>query len=110
MFRLKDHRYLIMQYLFTVDPEADPTQLAPNDDMDPPHRIIVGGDSNQWLNITRVIVIQGAEDPDSKIFMCQVCEDRDTPSEVCHTSNFTLRVIGVPPTIVQNSSEQNESD
>ena len=83
----------------TPGPMAAPQEIAPNDDAVPTPRIVVGGPFNRWLNITMVVVIQGAEDPDSKIFMCEVCVARGTPFEECHISNYTNRVIGAPPNI-----------
>ena len=68
-------------------------------------RITVGGLHNQWLNISHIRLIGGAEDPDSKIFMCEVCVDRDTPFQVCHTANYTNRVIGAPPVIKETRSK-----
>ena len=63
-------------------------------------RITVGGNSNQWLNISQIKLIGGAEDPpDSKIFQCKVCTASGTPLEQCHTANYTNRVIGGPPVI-----------
>ena len=62
-------------------------------------RITVGGPSNRWLNISQIELVGGADNPDSKIFMCEVCIDRGTPSEVCNTANYTNRVIGGPPVI-----------
>ena len=59
-------------------------------------RIVVGGESNEWLNITRTLVSAGAEVPDNGIYMCEVCTDR---SQECHTSNVTLQVIGEQPFI-----------
>ena len=82
-----------------------PQELSRNEDVIPPERIIVGGDFNRWLNITRVEVVGGAEDPDSKIFMCEVCVARDTPFEVCHISNYTNRVIGAPPRLNETNSK-----
>lgn len=68
-------------------------------------RISVGGQFNRWLNISNVIIIQGAEDPDSKIFICEVCQARDTPFEQCNSTNFTLNLIGTPPVIKENLSK-----
>ena len=68
-------------------------------------RIIVGGQHRRWLNITRVVISEGVQDPDSKIFMCEVCTDRDTPQEMCNTSSYTNRVIGAPPKIIEKSSK-----
>ena len=68
-----------------------PVLLSPENNS----RFGVYGESNELLNISRVVVIEGAEDPDSKIIMCEVC----TPSEECYTSNYISRIIGVPPVI-----------
>ena len=77
-------------------------ELTPNDDEIPQPRIVVGGKSNQWLNITRTVIIRGANDPDSKIFMCEVCVDRGNITEDCSASNYTSLTIGAPP-IVNNA-------
>ena len=81
----------------TDDPAMLPEVIAPNTGVEPPERITVGGQFNRWLNISSVITVQGAEDPDSKIFICEVCQARGTPSEQCNTANFTLSLIGAPP-------------
>ena len=65
----------------------------------------MGGLQNQWLNISEIKVVRGAEDPDSKIFQCEVCVDRDTPFQVCHTANYTNIVIGAPPVIKETRSK-----
>ena len=65
----------------------------------------MGGEFNRWLNITRVQVVGGAENPDSKIFQCEVCIARGTPSEECHTANYTNRVTGSPPMILETNSK-----
>ena len=65
-------------------------------------RIRVGG---QWLNITDIVSDGAAEDPDSKIFICEACVARETPSELCNTANFTVYVVGAPPKIKRNLSE-----
>ena len=84
---------------------SGPQLLAPNVDVLPPERIIVGGPFNQWLNITGTVIVQGAVDPDNKIFMCTVCMDRGAPSEMCHTANYTSLLVGAPPVINEVSSE-----
>ena len=68
-------------------------------------RTLVGGESNRWLNISKTITRQGSEDPDSKIFMCEVCEHRNTVFESCQISNYTSRIVGAPPVLTGNSSE-----
>ena len=65
----------------------------------------MGGLHNQWLNISEIGVVGGAEDFDSKIFMCEVCVGRDTPFQECHTANYTNRVIGAPPVIKETRSK-----
>ena len=100
-----------MLYILHVEienPADDPQVLVRNQDVDPPPRIIVGGDFNRWLNISRTVIIQGAEDPDRKIFMCEVCIARGTPFEECHVSNYTSRLIGSPPIIIQRSGEPSQ--
>ena len=64
----------------------------------------MGGEFNRWLNISRVELI-GVEIPDSKIFQCEVCIARGTPSEECHTANYTNRVTGSPPMILETNSK-----
>ena len=68
----------------------------------PLSRIRVGG---QWLNITRIESEGAAEDPDSKIFICEACVARGTPSELCNTANFTVYLVGAPPKIERNLSK-----
>ena len=62
----------------------------------------MGGEYNRWLNISQ---IELAEDPDSKIFQCEVCIARGTPSEECHIANYTNRVTGGPPMILEANSK-----
>ena len=68
-------------------------------------RITVGGDSNRWLNISRIELVGGAEDPDSKLFECEVCTARDTPLVNCSTAKYTNLVIGGPPVIKETNSK-----
>ena len=61
--------------------------------------IVVGGPFNRWLNITRTKISASAQTVDTAIYMCEVCTDRGTPLEECHTANVTLYIIGGPPFI-----------
>lgn len=88
--------------LFLTGPQA-PQILTP-DDFGSFSRISVGGESNRWLNISSIVVIGGGEDPDSKIFMCEVCLNRSTPAEECYTANYTSQIIGAPPYIINGTS------
>ena len=63
-------------------------------------RRTIGGESNEWLNITRTIAIPGAEDADTGIYSCEACLFLGDPvREECHRANVTLQVIGGPPFI-----------
>ena len=62
---------------------------------------MVGEDRNRWLNITRTVSIQGPRDPDSKIFMCKVCETADCSDG--NISSYTQLIVGSPP-VVQDTS------
>ena len=62
--------------------------------------LLVGGEFNEWLNITQRSLISDSDYvQDNGIYMCEVCTDRDTLSEECHTSNVTLHIIGGQPFI-----------
>ena len=90
---------LQLKIIFLTGPQA-PQILTPNDDgFGSPPRIIVGGESNRWLNISFVVLIGGIEDHDSKIFMCEVCLNHSTPAEECYTANYTSWLVGAPPNI-----------
>ena len=75
--------------------------MLPNEGM-PGERVIVGGTFNRWLNITRTEIVQGAEDPDSRIYICEVCEANTTN---CSPANYTQVTVGTPPDITDASSE-----
>jgi hypothetical protein len=64
----------------------------------------VGGEFNRWLNITRTEIVQGAEDPDSRIYICEVCEGNSTRDN-CIAANYTQVTVGTPPDITDASSE-----
>ena len=67
----------------------------------PGQRVIVGGEFNQWLNITRTEIVQGAEDPDSRIYICEVCDNNNA----CSAANYTQVTVGTPPNITDDSGE-----
>ena len=79
-------------------------ELPPNGDVMPPERVIVGGQFNRWLNISRTLIVQAAEDPDSRIYICEVCENITT-LENCNSANYTQVTVGSPPSITETSSE-----
>ena len=59
----------------------------------------VGGEYNQWFNITGTGILAGAEDPSFGDYICSVCVDRGTPSEECHNATTTLHILGAPPVL-----------
>ena len=89
---------------YVADPGLPPQKLEPNEDVMPPPRLIVGGEFNRWLNITRTVTVQGAEDPDSNIYMCEVCQNVTT-LEGCSAANHTQFTIGLPPVVEDTSGE-----
>ena len=90
--------------MYYTDSSGAPQELPPNDNAMPPERVIVGGNLNRWLNITRTAIVQGAEDPDTRIYMCEVCADITT-LENCSAANYTQVVVGSPPSIRETSGE-----
>ena len=94
----------LANYIKALSPDPMPRPENPT----PPGtvaRITVGGDFNRWLNISQIELVGAAEDPDSKIFQCEVCIARGTPFEQCHIANYTNRVIGGPPVINTTGSK-----
>lgn len=63
--------------------------------------MIVGGEFNRWLNITRTEIVQGAEDPDSRIYICEVCDNDNN----CTAADYTQVTVGTPPNITDDSGE-----
>ncbi len=59
--------------------------------------IDIGGDYNEWLNITRTLIAVGAASTSNGLYVCEVCLFRDTAFEECHLANTSLQVIGGPP-------------
>ena len=57
----------------------------------------VGGDFNEWFNVTGTIITQGAASTSNGLYVCEVCLFRGTPFEECHLANTSLQVIGGPP-------------
>jgi hypothetical protein len=86
-----------------ADPDQEPQEVPPNEGM-PGERVLVGGEFNRWLNITRTEIVQGAEDPDSRIYICEVCEGNSTRDN-CIAANYTQVTVGTPPDITDASSE-----
>ena len=57
----------------------------------------IGGDFNEWLNITETILVLGAASTSNGLYVCEVCLFRGTQFEECHLANTSLQVIGGPP-------------
>ena len=87
--------------LFCSHFAADEVRMFSMSEVD---RFRVGGESNEWLNITQTNIFAGAELPDSGIYMCKICTGE------CYTANVTIHMIGAVPVIdndVNNSETLN---
>ena len=62
-------------------------------------RIFVEGWFNRYLNITRTSIVLGAENPDSGIYTCRVCNRQGTQFEMCRDANTTVYLLGSPPDV-----------
>ena len=65
------------------------------------HRIVVGGESNRWLNITQTVAVQGAEDADDKRLTCTVVTSKGGYYETSYT--LLLMTVGAPPVIIRGN-------
>ena len=83
-------------------------EILNNENSRPRPRIVVGGQDNRWLNITSTLAVRAAQDPDAKIFMCEVCENLATRTR-CSVSNYTQFVVGSPPFLSDTSGTNSES-
>ena len=53
-----------------------------------------------YVQIERVVVFPGAEDPDSGIYELEACVPRPGRDVECYSSNLTLYAIGQPPILL----------
>ena len=83
-----------------------PQEILPNQ---PSQRISSGGESSRWLNISQIVAVGGG-DPDSKIFICEVCQNHSNPDEECHVTNYTSWLIGAPPVAINGFSTGKMTD
>ena len=88
-------------FLQRIDEFGNPigvqTQLFP-----PLGSIVVEGQNNRYLNITRTNIVAIAEYPHSRIYTCRVCSNQGG----CHNASTTLYLLGEPPNI--DCGEPNE--
>ncbi len=59
--------------------------------------IRIGGEFNEWFNITSTVLVSGAASTSNGLYICEVCFFRGTAFEECHLANTSLQVIGGPP-------------
>lgn len=57
----------------------------------------IEGTYDEIFNITRVRILQGAEDPHRGVYECEVCVARGTLFQECHSANTTVAIAGRPP-------------
>ena len=91
-----------------ADSSPSPEEILNNENSRPRPRIVVGGQDNRWLNITSTLAVRAAQEPDAKIFMCEVCENLATHTR-CSVSNYTQFVVGSPPFLSDTSGTNSES-
>ena len=94
-------QWFFQQLSETGTPTTNRTQLTPTpSDRLSFQRIVVGGESDRWLNITQTIAVPGTEDPDNKQFTCRIL----TPDGgVDYESTLDLRMVGAPPVIIRGN-------
>ena len=60
----------------------------------------IGGEFNEWLNITGTLVVPGATEASTGVYFCEACRFLGDPvREECYRANITLQGIGGPPFI-----------
>ncbi len=75
----------------------DPLRTPAENDVALGANLFVNGTFNQELEIIRTLLAEGAEDPTSGIYKCEVCIERGTPFADCHNSSTEVWGIGAPP-------------
>ena len=87
-------------------PASNRTRLTPTpEDRLDFQRIVVGGESNRWLNITQTVAVPGAENPDNKIFTCRIATSDEG---VYYDSTLELRMVGEPPVIIRGNGSSKQ--
>ena len=66
---------------------------------------VIGGQFNQWFNITSIKITQDERDNDYGLHICEVCVARGTPLEMCHNATLNVYVAGAPPVILKAGDE-----
>ena len=67
---------------------------------DPYNALLITGEFNETYRIVYSLVIKDSEDSSRGIiYECEVCVNRSSESEVCHSANTTIVAVGRPPII-----------
>ena len=94
-------------YRTRIDESGDEVgfrEALPSTPADGSFRIIVNispGTNEFYVEILNVVLVVGAEDPDSAIYELEACLPQPDGSEECFSSNITVYPIGEPPVLVQ---------
>ena len=81
----------------------DPPQKFPQTPSDVGSRIVVriNPETNEfYVDVSSVIVVEGAEDPDHAIYELEACYYEDDGSRDCERSSITLYGIGQAPALI----------
>ena len=86
-------------YLYT---DIDHTHLSPpihRKESDPYNTLLITGEFNEIYTIVYSRITVDAEDANRGIYECEVCVNRSSETEVCHSANTTIAIVGRPPII-----------
>ena len=85
-------RWLYYRYI-----DLDHTDLRPPSD--PYNTLHITGEFNETYTIVYSLALEDSEDGIRGIYECEVCVNRSSESEVCHSANTTIATAGRPPII-----------
>ena len=70
----------------------------------------ISGEFDELYNITRTRIQRHAADPGRGIYECEVCIQRGTPSEQCHSANTSLIIAGRKPLLNSTTGRTPDRD
>ena len=91
-----------VRWLFYRYSDLDHTDLRPpihRKESDPYNALLITGEFNETYTIVYSLAIVDNEDFSRGIYECEVCVNRFSESEVCHSANTTIATVGRPPII-----------
>ena len=87
-----------LRYIYT---DINHTHLSPpiQEKETNPERTLIAGEFNETYTIIYSQISLDVEDSSRGIYECEVCVNRFSESEVCHSANTTIVAVGRPPII-----------